>query len=238
MEGYEFVDEISWNLQDIFRNVVVSNNGQNPSDGGLYAVQECIALNSCYTFSIHDSIEEFSEEDDSHRGLYSVKLDGEVLVSGSNFRRDHSTMLGVFCLQNGDDACSPNNETTPMSMFRLELAAESGRDVTWNLVNVSKQIDVASAGPFGNCDVNTLAMCLPSEDCYEFTIADDSSGDGICCSYEKGIYTVMFSHVNDMIQNYTGIVPLMDMQRVFLGTCYDQNFEGDTVNDIQEDEGG
>ena len=95
MEGYEFVDEISWNLQDIFGNVVLSNNGQNPSDGGLYAVQECIALNSCYTFSIHDSIEEFSEEDDSHRGLYSVKLDGEVLVSGSNFRRDHSTMFGV-----------------------------------------------------------------------------------------------------------------------------------------------
>mmetsp|Transcript_41493 Transcript_41493/g.72920 ORF Transcript_41493/g.72920 Transcript_41493/m.72920 type:complete len:590 (+) Transcript_41493:686-2455(+) len=218
-EGDEFIDEISWNVQDIFGDVVISNDSQNASDGGIYS-RECIALNSCYTFSIHDSLEDELVED-AYRGLHIVKLDGEVLASGNNFRRDQTTMFGEFCLQNGDIACKKLNETTPLSMFRLELATDNGKEITWNLVDGAKQI-VRSAGPFGNCDVNTLAMCLPSEDCYEFTITDDS-GDGTCCAHDKGLYTVMFSHRDDMIQNYTGHV--LDTHRVFLGTCYDMNFD-------------
>lgn len=221
VEGDEFDDEISWNVQDIFGNIVISNDGQNAGHGGLFSVRECLTLNSCYTFSIHDLLADELIEDVNHRGLYTVKLDGEVIVSGNNFRKDQTTMFGVFCLQNGDAICTSPNATTPMSMFLLELAADDGKAITWSLADGTKQV-VRSAGPFGGCDVNTLAMCLPTNDCYEFTITDDSD-DGTCCSYDKGLYTVMFSHMEDMIQNYTG--PVVDMNRVYLGSCYDMNFD-------------
>ncbi|KAL7548152.1 hypothetical protein ACHAWF_011443 [Thalassiosira exigua] len=222
VEGEEFIDEIVWNVEDIFGNVVLSNDSHNTSDGSLFAVRECLPLNSCYTFSIHDPLGTEPAEDNAHRGVYTVKVDDRVLASGSNFRKDQTTMFGVVCVQNGDAACTEPDETSlPMSMFRLELAADEGRDVTWNLVNGSKQT-VRSSGPFGNCNINTLAMCLPRDDCYEFTITDDS-GDGACCSYAKGLYTVMFSQVDDMIQNHTG--PISDEDRVYLGSCYGMNFD-------------
>jgi len=222
VEGDEFVNEINWNVHDVFGNVVVSNNGQSRNDGGLYTITECIRLNSCYTFSIHDSLEII--EYDEFRGLYTVKFDDKVIVAGHNFRRDETAMFGALCLQDGDSVCSPSNETIPMSMFRLELAAGSGSEIAWNLSNGSNT--TISAGPFGDCRVNTLATCLPSQDCYEFTITDDS-GDGTCCSYNKGRFTVMFSHMDHIIQNFTG--PVLNAQRVFLGTCYEMNFDGQAI---------
>ena len=226
VEGDAFVDDISWKVQDIFGDTLVSNtdNGHNTTTH-VYYIQECISYNSCYTFSIEDSLgNEIQVEDGMlYRGLYSVRLDDEELVSGSNFRRNHTTMFGASCLHNGDTTCTTTNTTTDsMSMFRLELAA-LGSNITWSLVDGKKQV-VQSAGPFGDCNINTLATCLPSEDCYEFVISDNSEedGDGTCCSYDKGRYTVMFSHLDEMVQNYTG--PVVDFQRVYLGTCFDMNF--------------
>eukprot|EP00957_Ditylum_brightwellii_P146503 11154064-Ditylum_brightwellii.AAC.1 len=36
---------------------------------------------------------------------------------------------------------------------------------------------------------NVVCYCLPENDCYNFTIADND-GDGICCYSEDGIYSV------------------------------------------------
>ena len=215
----ENADEIEWEVQDIFGRSLISSSheGIAASERGIIShVQQCIDWNSCYAFS-------FRNLADHHGVLYTVKFDDEVIVSGDFTFGNHTTMFGNYCLDNGDSVCtlssssSSSNESTPMSMFRLELAAEgTGRNMAWKLRN-GTQHEVRAAGPFETCQVDTLALCLPRMDCYEFTITNNSG--------DKGTYAVMFSHVNeDMVQNYTGTA--IDTTRVFLGTCYDMNFSG------------
>ena len=204
-------DEISWSVQDIYGNTLLSNV-DIVIIGGLYHIQECIILDTCYTFSTQDSI-----DSEILRYLYTVKLDGKILTSGSNIDGDHSTMFGRSCLQNGDTTCTNDSAADHMSMFRLELASNDGGSMYWTLIDGNKQV-IQTAGPFGNCQVNTLAMCLPSEDCYELVILEITPS-----LHDKGLYTVLFSHEGDMIQNYTGSVNTF-LNRVYLGTCYDANF--------------
>ncbi|GAB4154156.1 MAG: hypothetical protein Tsb0033_01750 [Winogradskyella sp.] len=63
-------------------------------------------------------------------------------------------------------------------------------ETSWSLVNDSGQT-VASGGTYGNQpdgSTYTETLCL-ADDCYTFTI-NDSYGDGICCSYGNGSYSV------------------------------------------------
>lgn len=63
-------------------------------------------------------------------------------------------------------------------------------ETSWTIQN-SSGATVASGGPYGSSpDGSTITSvnCLPSG-CYTFTI-NDSYGDGICCSYGNGSYTI------------------------------------------------
>lgn len=62
-----------------------------------------------------------------------------------------------------------------------------GSETTWTLLNSSGGT-VGSGGPYANNSSFTETFCLP-DDCYEFTI-NDSYGDGICCSFGNGSYSV------------------------------------------------
>jgi hypothetical protein len=199
-------DQIQWKVHDLFgRLVKASSNGR---------ISECIDWNSCYTVSFHNSM----DDEFGVSRMYTVTYDDAIIFSGKFMPGVHTTMIGNNCLGNGDDVCtSSSGASTPMSMFRLELAAESGMGLKWNLLNGDKD-DVWSAGPFGDCNVNTLALCLPRMDCYEFTMLNKSTNG-------TGSFTVLFSHImnESMIQNYTGTADNTS-QRVFLGTCYHMNF--------------
>jgi len=56
-------------------------------------------------------------------------------------------------------------------------------DITWELANSDGEI--IEEGGSGTTEM----FCLPSNDCYAFTIYD-SYGDGICCDYGEGSYTL------------------------------------------------
>ncbi len=58
-------------------------------------------------------------------------------------------------------------------------------EVSWALTNVQTNAVVAS----GNSAGSTGQICIPDDACFKFTIYD-SYGDGICCSYGNGSYTV------------------------------------------------
>ena len=209
----DMIETIQWEVQDLYgRTMMSSINGR---------IQECIDLNSCYTFSYRCSVEDGIIENANNHGMFSVVYNDEVLASGSIMFGDHTTMFGNHCLGNGDSLCTlPSDESTPMSMFRLELAVETGMELSWSLLNGTMH-EIWSAGAFGDCDVNTLALCLPRMDCYEFTLSNNSANN-------TGSFTVLFSEVNEsMIQNYTGTVHEDSNQRVFLGTCYDMNYNRD-----------
>jgi hypothetical protein len=52
------------------------------------------------------------------------------------------------------------------------------RELSWKLLDESKQV-ILSAGPFGECNVNTQAICL-------HVIMQDKAG---CCSYGNEVFT-------------------------------------------------
>jgi HYR domain-containing protein/type IX secretion system substrate protein len=68
-----------------------------------------------------------------------------------------------------------------------------GSDITWNLKNESGNI-LTSGGPYwdGNTSLQTATICL-TDGCYKFNIYD-SYGDGICCSYGDGGYSIKNSN--------------------------------------------
>ncbi|GIS08618.1 MAG: hypothetical protein CM15mP112_07300 [Flavobacteriales bacterium] len=64
-------------------------------------------------------------------------------------------------------------------------------DISWQVVNQNGTI-IASINPASLALANTLYtwdVCLSSTDCYDFTITD-SYGDGLCCSYGNGSYSL------------------------------------------------
>src|SRR5690606_13392869 len=65
-----------------------------------------------------------------------------------------------------------------------------GWGITWEVVNSAGDI-LYSGGPYtnGNTDPINEVFELDVDDCYIFTIVDES-GDGICCEYGIGSYSL------------------------------------------------
>ena len=219
LEGGEFVEGTSWDVKDIFGEAILSEEVDN--NGGLYTIEECIPLDACYTFAIHDLVNGLVlPNDNEHRVLYSVRFDGETIATGiGDFGVGQTTMFGKTCLGNGDISCTEyGGDATHMSMFRLELASAE-RELSWRLLDDDSKQVILSAGSFGECNINSQAICLPREACYEFIIQDEAG----CCSFGNEMFTMLFTQTDDMIQNYTGNFS-GDFTRVFLGSCYERNF--------------
>lgn len=62
-----------------------------------------------------------------------------------------------------------------------------GSETTWTLTNASGTV-LASGGPYANNSTYTQTVCIVGG-CYDFQI-NDSYGDGICCAYGSGSYSV------------------------------------------------
>ena len=74
----------------------------------------------------------------------------------------------------------------------------------------SNENAIRSAGPYGECEVNTLATCLLRTECYKFVTTNNASD-----SSEPGI--------DGSLQNFTGDFS-QESKLVFLGSCYELNF--------------
>ncbi len=92
------------------------------------------------------------------------------------------------CLQ----ACQ-NNNCTDNELTLTILTDNYPGETTWTVTSGGNT--VASGGPYGSSNTTyTESICLP-DGCYDFTI-NDSYGDGICCSYGNGSYTLVGSAGN------------------------------------------
>ncbi len=94
-----------------------------------------------------------------------------------------SAVSGGSCLQacGGGGGCTDNEVTLSLNTDQY------GSETTWSIVNAGGST-VASGGPYGNNTSYTETACLPNG-CYDFII-NDSYGDGICCSYGNGSYSL------------------------------------------------
>jgi hypothetical protein len=95
---------------------------------------------------------------------------------------------------------NPAQATT--NVIKIDVTTDQyASETTWELVNASGTV-VASGGPWSNLQAAgqtvrptvTVTSLLPNQ-CYKFTIYD-SYGDGICCQYGSGAYTVKDANNN------------------------------------------
>merc|ERR1712226_725367 len=143
-------------------------------------------------------------------GGYSVKVDGEVVASGAEYTSFESTTFTV----GGSTTPAPVVPPTPApsvpptpspvaspvtgpptscsstSLVLVEVTSDNWPgDISWYLKNEETGEEILSGGDY--TDGNTLftgsADVCPGT--YEFRI-DDSWGDGLCCSYGNGGYSV------------------------------------------------
>lgn len=70
------------------------------------------------------------------------------------------------------------------------LTDDYGSETTWGVYSMDGT-ELASGGPFGNATLYEEEVCIP-DTCVEFIIFD-SYGDGICCAYGVGEYSVMYN---------------------------------------------
>jgi hypothetical protein len=169
----------------------------------------CLADGACYYITVLDDW-----GDGFTYGTWDFSLNGSVVVSGGgNF--GYSETSETWCLGPGCDdpgasnfspvatsndgsceyfgctdatACNYNEAATTddgscaYQGLTLEIIPDAWPgETSWELINDSLEL-VGSGGAAG------AEWCLP-EACYTFTIYD-SFGDGICCSYGEGGYTL------------------------------------------------
>jgi subtilisin family serine protease len=104
---------------------------------------------------------------------HGTALDGdENGTGGDDFIRNFTISYDIFCQE-----------------VEIEIYTDDyGYETTWELVDDASGTVLLSGGSYDDFTTYTETICLERK-CYTFTIYD-SYGDGICCSYGNGYYTV------------------------------------------------
>merc|ERR1740139_1855081 len=170
--------ETSWNVYDQNSNVVL--NGSGYASSTAYGGEECINA-GCYTFIMSDTYGDGMV----YGGTYSVAVNGvNVIQSGGNFGYSEST---EFCATLSPPACNDNS-------FVFQLLTDSyGSETSWTLSTENDGIAASGSGYASNTAYD-LDACI-NDGCYTF-LMEDSYGDGICCSYGDGYYSVAVNGAN------------------------------------------
>lgn len=121
--------------------------------------------------------------------LYRI-IDTNIPLAGGTLVFRFSDTSGAFIAEDGENTkvvtvqyefCPPSNSVS------LEIAFDAyPEETTWEVTQGGVVVD--SGGPYDGETSFSKDWCLESGD-YEFTIYD-AFGDGICCSYGNGSYTL------------------------------------------------
>ncbi len=118
-------------------------------------------------------------------GTYSV-----TLYISNTYGEDTLTKPDYITVNNGH-------------VVELELLTDSyGSETTWDLKD-SSQTTLFNGGSYGNSQQYLEQMCLAPGESYIFTIYD-SFGDGICCNYGIGNYSLTNATTGDIYTDSSG----------------------------------
>ena len=100
---------------------------------------------------------------------------------------EHTDNLG-YC---GNPCLTTNDPPPPCTDVNISITTDFfGSETSWELVNVTTGSTIESVGnTLSSSTTYTYSYCLDLSQCYEFRIYD-SYGDGICCFWGSGSYTV------------------------------------------------
>ncbi len=186
-----YPEETSWEVLDGEGQVVLSGGtyGSQP-DGSTLVIEEFLP-EGCYAFVIKDV---YGDGICCSYGNGSYVLTdittGDTLASGGTFTGEEST---DFCM---------GTTTPPASSADVELALTFDNypgETSWEILDNSNGI-VARGGPY-NGETGGSVLLLNetlADGCYTFVIRD-SYGDGICCSYGNGSYTLTNTETGEVL---------------------------------------
>ena len=84
-------------------------------------------------------------------------------------------------------------------------------DLSWELNDINRNEIVEVGGDYTDANVLIIEdMFLPTSSCYQFTI-NDSHGDGICCSYGLGSYSIKVNGETILVGGVGNKVGLMNV---------------------------
>ncbi|PHS10932.1 MAG: hypothetical protein COA88_01195 [Kordia sp.] len=200
-----YPEETSWTLaNDSGTSIASGTYSKSNADGSTVSETLCLP-NDCYTFTIKDTYGD-GICCSYGNGSYSITGPDGSIKSGGSFGSSEATN---FCfsntpvptctdgIQNGDEtgvdcggpSCSPCQAACIDTTLKIKFD-NYPEETSWNLKDNSGTV-VASGGTYGSqADGSTLIInnCLPAG-CYTLEFKD-SYGDGICCSYGNGNYTL------------------------------------------------
>ncbi|MBC8266538.1 MAG: T9SS type A sorting domain-containing protein [Flavobacteriales bacterium] len=167
-----------WELVDQNGGGWYISAGSLTSPNTTYSWNICVPDTNCYSFTMFDSW------GDGiccawGNGSYSISYNGVTSGSGGSFGYYETTCGVGFC----------------QSMTEIEISITTDdypSETSWQL------IDQNGGGWYINPGDLTLTnttymwtICVPTANCYSFIISD-TYGDGICCSWGSGSYTVYY----------------------------------------------
>jgi hypothetical protein len=173
----DYPEETAWSIVNASGTTVASGSYSSANPDGSTVSETLCLPDGCYDFIITDSYGDgiccaYGN------GSYSVTNSSGTLASGGDFDSSETTN---FCLGT-QPACTDVTVSIKLDNYPEETS--------WELKNASgttvASANYTSANPDGSTEAQTI--CLP-DGCYDFVI-NDSYGDGICCSYGVGSYTV------------------------------------------------
>ena len=172
-----YASETTWTLKNSAGQTVYSGGGYSNGDN---ATTETFCLpDGCYEFTINDSYGDGICCSYGNGSYNLVAADGTNLASGASFT---STETQQICVG------SPSGPTCTDVTLNLNFD-RYGSETSWSLKNSAGQELYSGNGYTNNSPNVSETFCLP-DGCYDFTI-NDSYGDGICCAYGNGSYSLV-----------------------------------------------
>ena len=189
-DGLEYSNDVSLlSIQDNLNgncgetaspSVVVQNNGSDPITS--LSVEYSINNGSSETYSWAGSLESLRSTTIELPSIgYSPSDTNSVnIILSDDENNENNSSIFYF-----DQSTSYDT-----SLVTLNLVTDNyGVETTWALTDSSGYI-VAEGGGYSNNSTTSLEIEIPSSDeCYTFTI-NDAYGDGICCVYGTGSYSI------------------------------------------------
>ena len=189
-EGLEYSNDVS--LLSIEDNL----NGNCGETASPVIVIQNFGTDPISNLSVEYSINNGSSETYSWSGSLTSLQSTSIELPSISYSPSDTNSVNIIL---SDDENNENNSSIfyfdqstsyDTSLVTLNLVTDNyGVETTWALTD-SSGYTVAEGGGYSNNSTTSLEIEIPSSDeCYTFTI-NDAYGDGICCAYGTGSYSI------------------------------------------------
>ena len=184
----DYPEETSWQLVDQNGGGWYINTADLSLPNTTYTWSLCVSDTNCYDFIIYDS---FGDGICCSwgGGAYDVSYSGNTVVSGGSFLSSETTSNIGYC-------SVPASCPTGQSEIIITITTDDyPTETSWFLMN--QYGGGWTNVPLSVVDANTTltwTLCVPDTLCFTFTMLD-SYGDGVCCAWGTGSYTLTYNAV-------------------------------------------